>query len=1311
MAASWYETAATLFSSARSSPDIPSKMEQLRQLKELLLHRDPSLVPEFASRIAELQSDRAAPARRFLAEMIGETAAKHIEVLPEMVPTLISFLKDDTPAVVRQAIKTGAFLFQYVLVKVAIKGLYSGELDEVLKECWAWMLNFKNAVLPIVTQAGSDGIKLLAIKFVEAMILLYTPDPNGSVDPPHEAVDDLEFNISWLRGGHPALSVGDLAMEASQSLGLLLDLLRFPQVKSLSNSIIIVLVSSLSAIAKKRPSFYGRILPVLLSLDPASSVIKGGQVPGAYHALKNAFVACLNCTHASAVPWRVRLLEALKAMNAGELVEQASVNKISGSMAAVSEDSGSTKDEKVTLQACDEAEMDIGRKRHLTEHTSDVSQDDNIPGKRVKLTSPLVQDTKRESVDALSGSMPNNPSLIGSTTSTSDGDSKPVQQLVGMFAALVAQGDKAAQSLQILISSISSDLLAEVVISNMWHLPPRGEEEEELVSNGGNLPILGSINQVGDVFSFSRAYPLIASLLNAQPAISHNDAELHPVDEENVGMAVDSGFMSIIVSDSIATMPTSVPTTVNPNLPEIEKVSLAASLFEDNVPKPDSEIPGLDSTSSFDEVQESPEASHTSVDLQVTSKEQASSLSGMMSIENSSSVCTTRYSSENLGVRETTADAGEAPSATCHVISAQYFLSKMVIPDATLTDEEKDNLQKVAFIRIIEAYKQIEVSGSSSVRFSLLAHLGIEFPLELDTWGLLQKHALSDYVNHEGRELTLRVLYRLYRETEQDQDFLSSRTATSVYEMFLLTVAETLRDTFPASDKSLGRLLAEVPYLPDGVLKLLESLCSPENNEKNDKDFQSGDRVTQGLSIVWSLILLRPSNRDRCLHIALQSAIHQMEEVRMKAIRLVANKLFPLPSISNKIEDFANEKLHSVIQDTEVDAGGPVTLCKDTDVEATFTGVQPSSLANCELVSSSMASSSFPILEAQRSMSLYFALCIKKHSLLQQIFAIYGRIPKAAKQAVHRHIPILVRTIGSPPELLGIISDLPTGSEALLMQVLQTLTDGAVPSQDLILSVRKLYNLKLKDVEILIPILAFLPKDEVLPIIPQLVNLPMDKFRVALGRILQGSSHAGPSLTPAEVLIAIHGIDPEKDMIPLKKVMDACSVCFEMREVFTQQVLAKVLNQLVVQTPLPLLFMRTVIQSIGAFPALVDFVMEILSRLVNKQIWKYPKLWVGFLKCAVQTKPQSFDVLLKLPAAQLENALNKNPVLKSPLTEHANLPNIRSTLPRSTLVVLGLVHDSQTSGKTQTSQSQAADVSSSTTDVATEVMQESTALS
>lgn len=82
--------------------------------------------------------------------------------------------------------------------------------------------------------------------------------------------------------------------------------------------------------------------------------------------------------------------------------------------------------------------------------------------------------------------------------------------------------------------------------------------------------------------------------------------------------------------------------------------------------------------------------------------------------------------------------------------------------------------------------------------------------------------------------------------------------------------AEALRDSFPPSDKSLSRLLVEVPSLPESLLKLLECLCSPGSSEKSDKELQIGDRVTQGLSTVWSLILMRPPIRNVCLNIALQ---------------------------------------------------------------------------------------------------------------------------------------------------------------------------------------------------------------------------------------------------------------------------------------------------------------------------------------------------------------------------------------------------------------------------------------------------------
>lgn len=62
---------------------------------------------------------------------------------------------------------------------------------------------------------------------------------------------------------------------------------------------------SLSAVARKRPAFYGRILPVLLGLGPSSSVTsvsKGMHLAGVHHALKNAFESCLNCTHPGAAP-------------------------------------------------------------------------------------------------------------------------------------------------------------------------------------------------------------------------------------------------------------------------------------------------------------------------------------------------------------------------------------------------------------------------------------------------------------------------------------------------------------------------------------------------------------------------------------------------------------------------------------------------------------------------------------------------------------------------------------------------------------------------------------------------------------------------------------------------------------------------------------------------------------------------------------------------------------------------------------------------------------------------------------------------
>jgi len=123
--------------------------------------------------------------------------------------------------------------------------------------------------------------------------------------------------------------------------------------------------------------------------------------------------------------------------------------------------------------------------------------------------------------------------------------------------------------------------------------------------------------------------------------------------------------------------------------------------------------------------------------------------------------------------------------------------------------------------------------------------------------------------------------------------------------------------------------------------------------------------------------------------------------------------------------------------------------------------------------------------------------------------------------------------------------------------------------------------------------------------------------------------------------------------------------------VFTPDALAVSLGQLVEQNPVPLLFMRSVIQTAGVAPKLHPFIIETLVKLVLKQVWKTDgKTWEGVLRCAKQLVPRSFSVYLQLPAPQLREALAQSPDLAAPLCAYANTDAVRPRVAAATLEVL-----------------------------------------
>lgn len=133
--------------------------------------------------------------------------------------------------------------------------------------------------------------------------------------------------------------------------------------------------------------------------------------------------------------------------------------------------------------------------------STELIDDENLSAKRVRSTPVAAEGSMHELKREKTGNS------SGSDTSRADADNGPVQQLVAMFGALVAQGEKAVASLEILISSISADLLAEVVMANMRNLPPSRSQAE-----GDDEPLLDTDSHPSIVGNYSELKNLSALL-------------------------------------------------------------------------------------------------------------------------------------------------------------------------------------------------------------------------------------------------------------------------------------------------------------------------------------------------------------------------------------------------------------------------------------------------------------------------------------------------------------------------------------------------------------------------------------------------------------------------------------------------------------------------------------------------------------------------------------------------------------------------------------------------------------------------------
>ncbi|XP_043713229.1 uncharacterized protein LOC122661788 [Telopea speciosissima] len=508
MAGASREQALSLIAAANNHGDLAVKLSSLKQAKENLLSVEPSFAADLFPYLTELQTSPESLVRKSLVELVEELGLKVMEHSSILMPVLLALLKDADSVVVRQSIISGTNFYCSVLEKMALQFHQSGRVEMWREELWMWMAKFKDVVCGIALEPGSVGTKLLAMKFLEKYILLFTPDVNDPETSTKEG-KGLMFNISWVAGGHPILDAAFFALEASKTLGLLLDQLQ--SASTLRGSLIIALINCLAAIARRRPLHYSSILSSLLGFDPNFETLRGGHAASIQYSLRTAFLGFLRCTHPAIIESCDRVHRALRAMNAGDAADQVirQGDKMIKNTERASRDARFGKDEQSSSPLPVSGDLKKWPMLHCTDGPSNT---DEVPSKNThygplgnSLPGKILDDSRQDDV-TVNGISPKLPLL--------NSDSTPAEQMIAMIGTLLAQGERGAESLDILISKIHPDLLADIVIFNMGHLP---KTPPPLSSRLGNVPVSSQTSSSSIPSQLAPSAPIISVQAPAAP--------------------------------------------------------------------------------------------------------------------------------------------------------------------------------------------------------------------------------------------------------------------------------------------------------------------------------------------------------------------------------------------------------------------------------------------------------------------------------------------------------------------------------------------------------------------------------------------------------------------------------------------------------------------------------------------------------------------------------------------------------------------------------------------------------------------------
>ncbi|KAI9323853.1 Symplekin tight junction protein C terminal-domain-containing protein [Dichotomocladium elegans] len=463
---------------------------------------------------------------------------------------------------------------------------------------------------------------------------------------------------------------------------------------------------------------------------------------------------------------------------------------------------------------------------------------------------------------------------------------------------------------------------------------------------------------------------------------------------------------------------------------------------------------------------------------------------------------------------------------------------------------------------------------------------------------------------------------------------------------WLLMVLNKGISTLEPKDKTLTKLLLDAPVIHQEAVEIVRKHMKEEPS-----------RFVSCVSTLRELVTNRPPVRDACLNVLLDYCINP--DIKMRSTSIVAVKKWvpDHPDIASKVEAYAIQALNMLTKNPpkKDKAGKEESEQKQEPME-----IEPAEeRKDGEGAESADDSDSNGWTEQDvvRHAELFFALCVKKNDLLDELFSVYIQTTDQVQRFIRQHIYQLIKSIGMhSPKLLETLRTFPPGAETLVIRILVALCDTVRPTPELVSAVKQVYQERNLDAKFLIPLVSGLSKEDLrqsLPRIVELLNNTDSQRKVVkkvFSRIVSSSATVAAPMNPTELLLALHEMG---EGVPLPKAVEAISICFTMPDTFEVKFISNALRHLVDQPKIPILLMVTMIRTVSVYKSMVQFVIHLLEKLIKKKVWTYPKLWDGFVKCTDRTLPDSVKMVASLPKPQLKDILERIPSIQAPLREYA----------------------------------------------------------